>query len=376
MILARRLPLFNFPSSLYVLADFKHQPNPSLASLTLPTDLGPSPSDPPPEVVVPSPVGVGSGSDSLTSADHTCTFDNHDYDLFSTELHCPEVAAMALEADESGAFVPYSLTDILTLPTSSDELSHRPLLTVEPWLATTNPLLTHPKQPQLVGNSLCLDRVEVVLRPPCNDPPDSTQVPIAGNIPSTLSTLEVLRQEEALLNPSQSKLSSSANVFSPTMLIASMEDPNRHTYTMTPLGSPTRASTPHISYPDIDLALPIYDSYHNIPDDDPHWTRTELDLNAIYIYDSDEDLSMYDNPPPSPWLTPQLSPPPPPRDSALYQPPSTPTLPNLRPTQHPTLEGLLEWQTRIGLRCCTSFVSPTAATPTSSNSYSTHHPIY
>ena len=158
-----------------------------------------------------------------------------------------------------------------------------------------------------------------------------------------------------MLNPSQSKLSSSANVFSPTMLIASMEDPNRQTYTMTPLGSPTRASTPHISYPDIDLALPIYDSYHNIPDDDPHWTTTELDLNAIYIYDSDEDLSMYDNPPSSPWLTTQLSPPPPP---ALYQPPSTLTLPNLRPTQHPTLESLLEWQTRLGLRCCTSFVSP------------------
>ena len=67
MILARRLPLFNFPSSLYVLADFKHQPNPSLASLTLPTDLGPSPYDPPPEVVVPCPEEVGSGSDSLTS---------------------------------------------------------------------------------------------------------------------------------------------------------------------------------------------------------------------------------------------------------------------------------------------------------------------
>ena len=74
---------------------------------------------------------------------------------------------------------------------------------------------------------------------------------------------------------------------------------------------------------------------------------------------------MYDNPPSSPWLTPQRSPPPPPRDSALYQPPSTLTLPNLRPTQHPTLESLLEWQTRLGLRCCTSFVSPETLHPDS-----------
>ena len=166
--------------------------------------------------------------------------------------------------------------------------------------------------------------------------------------------------------PTQSKMSSSAKVFKPFKPISSFEEFNRHTnfnienteqintnyidkHTHTQnntncdhIPDKGRASSPYISHPDIDLSLPIYDSYHNIPDDDPYWTRDEIDLDTVYIYDSDEDLSMYDNPPPSTWPTHQISFHPPPRMSMGA----------------PTREGLLEWQVKQGLSGYSALIVP------------------
>ena len=106
----------------------------------------------------------------------------------------------------------------------------------------------------------------------------------------------------------------------------------------------TPHSTQHMKLYNSSLDL-YFDSYHQLADDDPYWTKTKVDLDAIYIYDSDEDLSMYDDPPDLSRFDD------PPGDlSPLFDLPSSLSSP--RPSSlpnHPTREGLLDWQFRQGL---------------------------
>ena len=88
---------------------------------------------------------------------------------------------------------------------------------------------------------------------------------------------------------------------------------------------PSTSAVPYFLYPDLDLA---YDSHHQLHDDDPYWHRSPVDLDAVYIYDSDEDLSMYDDPPPM-------------GDCPSDFFPSS-TLPRPQRSNYPTREGLLD----------------------------------
>ena len=96
------------------------------------------------------------------------------------------------------------------------------------------------------------------------------------------------------------------------------------------------------------------DSYHQLADDDPYWTKTKVDLDAIYIYDSDEDLSMYDDPPDLSRFDD------PPGDlSPLFDLPSSLSSPRpSSPPNHPTREGLLDWQFRQGLLSYSHLIVP------------------
>ena len=105
-------------------------------------------------------------------------------------------------------------------------------------------------------------------------------------------------------------------------------------------------TTPQRQYKIDDYAL-FYDS---LDDSNPLIRPNSIDMDAIYIYDSDEDLSMYDDDP---------------TDSTSYGDPNlTVTHPSsfyprssTYPT-HPTREGLLDWQFRQGLLSYSHLIVP------------------
>ena len=129
MILARRLPLFNFPSSLYFSTDIKQTPidRPLLTRFdsTSSTVLELSPYDPPPsmslvlplELCTSCPQVMDLAGDVYTLTVHTMSPSLHCGPLMtdvSMELHCPIEAEMALGAsgsntsDPSHSWIPQS----------------------------------------------------------------------------------------------------------------------------------------------------------------------------------------------------------------------------------------------------------------------------
>ena len=150
--------------------------------------------------------------------------------------------------------------------------------------------------------------------------------------------------------------------------VAQNSDPLKLTQSSAPAGSgathPPTSAVPYFLYPDLDLA---YDSHHQLHDDDPYWHRSPVDLDAVYIYDSDEDLSMYDDPPPM-----GDCPSDPPAtigahsSSTFFRPQS---ITKLGPPLHPTREGLLDWQFKQGLLGYSSLILPqeTSQVPTTND---------
>ena len=295
MIMARRLPLFNFPSSLYF------HPPPNVQHIQTLKMVTPASSD----LDLPSYDPPNTDEDPLLG--HMA------YPLSPPHISNP-LSSPALLRD---AYTAHTTVELLSLendlppqqhttysPCSTENSNLSPDLLIDqpscsafdlhgPMVTPTLPdfLLPSPYSYDLY----CSTEAEM---PPeatgsessdsdLTNPDSSSELLHQKHSPSpVLLALELdLRNEAASLPPPTPLLtavSMSVGHLCKTNLLDSSSGPCRDYSNDTTINTTTKlhlrtGAGPHISYPDIDLSLPTYDSHHSIPDDDsePQLTSTQ-----------------------------------------------------------------------------------------------------